>query len=72
MENQHTPDPDHEELLAALDWVPESCTPPTTGQPLRTAEFDDLFRDAVAALVDGRESPRSLPDELASASRGRM
>ncbi|HZX08029.1 hypothetical protein [Kribbella sp.] len=24
-------------------WVPESCTLPTAEQPLRTAEFDQLF-----------------------------
>lgn len=29
-------------------WVPESCTLPTAEQPLRVAEFDDLFATAVA------------------------
>ena len=26
-----------------MTWVPESCTLPTVEQPLRVAEFDDLF-----------------------------
>ncbi|MEV6845180.1 hypothetical protein [Actinoplanes sp. NPDC051411] len=26
-----------------LAWVPESCTLPTAGRPLRLAAFDDLF-----------------------------
>ena len=56
MQDQHTPDPDHEETLAALDWVHESCTLPTTEQPLRTAEFDDLFRDAVVRIEQGSAS----------------
>lgn len=31
-----------------MTWVPESCTLPTVEQPLRVAEFDDLFATAVA------------------------
>lgn len=31
--------------LATEDWVPASCTLPTTEQPLRRAEFDDLFAE---------------------------
>ena len=30
-----------------MTWVPESCTLPTVEQPLRVAEFDDLFATAV-------------------------
>jgi hypothetical protein len=30
-------------------WVPQSCTLPTAEQPLRVAEFDALFTDAVRA-----------------------
>ena len=30
-----------------MTWVPESCTLPTAEQPLRVAEFDDLFARAV-------------------------
>lgn len=30
-----------------LAWVPEACTLPTTKQPLRQAEFDDLFATSV-------------------------
>ncbi|GAA2469507.1 hypothetical protein [Winogradskya humida] len=28
-------------------WVPAACTLPTLDQPLRLAEFDDLFADAL-------------------------
>jgi hypothetical protein len=34
--------------VRAMTWVPESCTLPTVEQPLRVAEFDDLFATAVA------------------------
>lgn len=30
-----------------MTWVPQSCTLPTANQPLRIAEFDDLFAAAV-------------------------
>lgn len=42
----------------ALDWVPEACTLPTAQQPLRRAEFDELF----ASAVDNTErlSPQHL------------
>jgi hypothetical protein len=32
---------------ADMTWVPEACTLPTAEQPLRLAEFDDLFRRAL-------------------------
>lgn len=32
-----------------MSWVPEACTLPTVEQPLRVAEFDDLFAEAVRA-----------------------
>ena len=31
-------------------WVPPSCTLPTTDQPLRLQQFDQLFADAVTAV----------------------
>lgn len=31
-------------------WVPDSCTLPTVEQPLRIAEFDGLFADALRAV----------------------
>jgi hypothetical protein len=31
-------------------WVPEACTLPTVEQPLRLAEFDSLFADAVRSV----------------------
>ncbi|MDI1462861.1 hypothetical protein QEZ54_17945 [Catellatospora sp. KI3] len=41
-----------------LAWVPEACTLPTAEQPLRLAEFDDLFTAAV------RDSSRHSPTHL--------
>src|SRR5215212_2424579 len=38
------------DTLNGLDWVPASCTLPTVEQPLRVAEFDDLFTTAVRHL----------------------
>ncbi|KAA8882090.1 hypothetical protein F3087_39245 [Nocardia colli] len=29
------------------DWVPDSCTLPTAERPMRVAEFDQFFADAV-------------------------
>ena len=37
-----------------LGWVPQACTLPTPEQPLRVAEFDDLFATALRTL-DRRE-----------------
>ncbi|MGC4939917.1 hypothetical protein [Kribbella sp. DT2] len=34
---------------AGLGWAPASCTLPTVEQPIRAAEFDDLFTTAVRA-----------------------
>ncbi|WP_431945336.1 hypothetical protein [Micromonospora marina] len=31
-------------------WVPDACTLPTTERPLRMAEFDGLFRDALRGV----------------------
>ncbi|MGC4785402.1 hypothetical protein [Micromonospora zamorensis] len=31
-------------------WVPDACTLPTAEQPLRLAEFDQFFTDAVRGL----------------------
>ncbi|MFG1678289.1 hypothetical protein [Micromonospora sp. NPDC049282] len=40
------------------DWAPDACTLPTAERPLRLAEFDRLFRDAVRDT--DRPSPRRL------------
>ena len=42
--NQETPTP------AEPDWVPEACTLPTAERPLRVAEFDKLFVEAVTEV----------------------
>jgi hypothetical protein len=32
------------------DWVPDTCTLPTVERPIRTAEFDRFFTDAVRSV----------------------
>ena len=39
-------------------WVPTACTLPTAAQPLRRAEFDELFRSAVTRVE------RPAPDRV--------
>jgi hypothetical protein len=43
-------------------WVPSACTLPTAEQPLRVAEFDALFAEAVQAIA--RPEPARLRLEL--------
>lgn len=43
-------------------WVPDACTLPTVEQPLRRAEFDDLFSGDVLAVV--RDSPHRVRLQL--------
>jgi hypothetical protein len=56
-----------------MTWVPESCTLPTVEQPLRVAEFDDLFASAVrpAERVDRTGLRLHLPagEEMVSVTR---
>ncbi|MGV9639278.1 hypothetical protein ACWDO0_34385 [Nocardia rhamnosiphila] len=40
------------------DWVPDSCTLPTVEQPIRVAEFDQFFADAVRSIR--RPGPQRL------------
>jgi hypothetical protein len=44
-----------QDIAFNADWVPSACTLPIAEQPLRVAEFDGLFAEAVQAL--------SRPDE---------
>ncbi|TDD19680.1 hypothetical protein [Nonomuraea diastatica] len=39
------------DLAHDLGWAPSACTLPTAEQPLRVAEFDALFAEAVQALA---------------------
>lgn len=39
-----------ESLTQADDWVPPACTLPTVEQPLRIAEFDELFTTGLRGL----------------------
>ncbi|ALG15081.1 hypothetical protein [Kibdelosporangium phytohabitans] len=50
-------------VAGAASWVPEACTLPTAEQPLREAEFDDLFAAAVRGIE--RPEPSLLRLELA-------
>jgi hypothetical protein len=51
-----------DELMVREDWVPAACTLPTAEQPLRRAEFDDLFADDVLSV--NRLSPLEVRFEL--------
>jgi hypothetical protein len=52
-------------------WVPDACSLPTAEQPLRLAEFDDLFARSVLAV--DRQGPTTLHLDLdpVSADRAR-
>jgi hypothetical protein len=52
-----------------LGWVSESCTLPTAEQPLRLAEFDDLFASALRG--QRRLSPTALRWDLDPAAESR-
>jgi hypothetical protein len=59
------------DVLMASGLVPEACTLPTAEQPLRLAEFDDLFTNAVT-WVDRPAATRlllGLPADPAVAAR---
>ncbi|MEO3799533.1 hypothetical protein [Nonomuraea sp. B1E8] len=45
-----------------LVWAPSACTLPTAEQPLRLAEFDTLFADAVRSVA--RPEPTRLRLDL--------
>ena len=56
-----------------MTWVPESCTLPTVEQPLRVAEFDELFATAVAPTErvgnTGLRSHLPAGDQVVSTAR---
>lgn len=52
----------NENLNIQDDWVPAACTLPTVDQPLRRAEFDDLFARDVVRL--DQASPQEVHFEL--------
>jgi hypothetical protein len=60
-----------ENLMADNGWVPDVCTLPTVEQPLRRAEFDDLFAQDLLGVA--HESPQrvrlTLRPESSVASR---
>ncbi|MFE3794991.1 hypothetical protein KHQ06_29435 [Nocardia tengchongensis] len=56
--------------LSGQSWVPvEACALPTAEQPLRVAEFDALFREAVRGME--RVSPTSLRLRIDAAAEAR-
>ncbi len=44
-------------------WVPDACTLPTVDQPLRVAEFDDLFARAAKRTIVSAESIVSTSEQ---------
>ncbi|MFG1623703.1 hypothetical protein [Kribbella sp. NPDC049227] len=50
-----------------LAWAPAACTLPTAEQPLRVAEFDQLFADHLRSA--NRLDPRTLDLTLAAEAR---
>ncbi|MFD0364333.1 hypothetical protein ACFQZZ_23080 [Nocardia sp. GCM10030253] len=44
--------------ITSQDWVPDSCTLPTTERPIRIAEFDQFFTTSVHEAV--RPQPTRL------------
>jgi hypothetical protein len=48
-------------------WVPDACTLPIAGRPLRLAEFDQFFRDAVRGV--DRQSAQHLRLQLDDAAQ---
>lgn len=59
---------DTEATPPPVEWVPESCTLPTAEQPLRVAEFDDLFAAGLWRLE--RLNPTALRLYLDPEMRG--
>lgn len=51
-----------DDLMVDDDWLPAACTLPTADQPLRRAEFDDLF--AADVLSVNQVSPLQVRLEL--------
>ena len=49
-------------LMVDDEWVPAACTLPTAEQPLRRAEFDDLFAEDVLSV--NQPSPLEVTFEL--------
>ncbi|APA96866.1 hypothetical protein NS506_02806 [Nocardia seriolae] len=52
-----------------VEWVPDACTLPTAEQPLRVAEFEQLFTGAV--LRHSRPGPTELALVLRAAAEAR-
>jgi hypothetical protein len=52
----------NENLIVQDDWVPTACTLPTVEQPLRRAEFDDLFAQDVLSVA--QTSPQEVRFQL--------
>jgi len=54
-----------------VTWVPESCALPTVEQPLRVAEFDQLFADALLGVERAAPTVLRLALEPAADQRAR-
>jgi hypothetical protein len=49
-------------MSTGTSWVPEACTLPTVEQPLRAAEFDELFATALRGIA--RTAPTTVELQL--------
>lgn len=55
-----------------MSWVPAACALPTLEQPLRVAEFDDLFATSLISVEhDHRQARLTLRDDGGLADRVR-
>lgn len=53
-------------------WVPDACTLPTVDQPLRLAEFDDLFAESGRSVERSAETSVRVEFEPAAAVAARL
>ncbi|MGW4248272.1 hypothetical protein [Nocardia sp. NPDC004722] len=54
-----------------VEWVPDACTLPTADQPLRVAEFDRFFAEAVRGVERPDRTRLELIIDTGAESRGR-
>lgn len=57
--------------LGSSDWVPDSCTLPIANRPMRLAEFDAFFADAVQDTDRPARTRLDLLIDTNAESRGR-
>ncbi|WP_207128331.1 hypothetical protein [Actinocatenispora comari] len=55
-----------------MTWVPDACTLPTVDQPLRLAEFDDVFAESGRSVERSAETAVRVEFEPASTVAARL